>query len=51
MSEGSGGVERGKAGEGASLVRVEQGAGSGQEGEAGGGDAFDNFGESFRAEQ
>ena len=47
MGEGCGGVEGGKAGEGAGLVGVEEGTGPGNEGEAGGGDAFHDFGESF----
>ena len=36
MGEGRGGVKRGEAGEGAGLVRVEEAAGSGNEGETGG---------------
>ena len=47
MSEGCGGVESGEAMEGACLMRVEEAAGSGEEGEAGGGDTFHNLGEGF----
>ena len=37
MCESRGGVKCGEAGEGAGLVRLEEAAGSGQEGETGGG--------------
>ena len=47
VGESRGGVERGKAGEGAGLVGVEEVAGSGDEGETGGGNPFDNLGEGF----
>ena len=47
MREGRGGIERGKAGEEAGLMGMEQGTGPGQEGEAGGGDAFYNLGKGF----
>ena len=47
VGEGRSGVERGKAGEGAGLVGMEEGARPGQEGEAGGGDAFHNLGKSL----
>ena len=48
MGEGGGSVKRGEAGERAGLVGMEQGTGPGQEGEAGGGDAFHNLGEGFK---
>ena len=47
MGESSGGIECGKTGEGAGLVGVEEAAVSGNEGEAGGGNTFNNLGESF----
>ena len=43
--ESRSGVERGEAGERAGLVGVEDAAGSGNKGEAGGGYAFHNLGE------
>ena len=48
MGESRGGIEYGKAGEGAGLVGVEEATGPGQEGESGGGDTFKNLGESFQ---
>ena len=47
MGEGCSGVEGGKAGEGAGLMGVEEGAGPGNESEAGGRNAFYDFGEGF----
>ena len=44
VGEGCRGVEGGEAGEGAGLVGMEDAAGSGDEGEAGGGDPFHNLG-------
>ena len=48
VGEGRSGVERGEAGEGAGLVGVEEAAGPGDEGEAGGGYSFHNFGEGLQ---
>ena len=45
MGESRGGVKRRETGEGACLVRVEEAAGPGEKGEAGGSDTFHNFGE------
>ena len=47
VGEGCSGVEGGEAREGASLVGVEEAAGPGEEGEAGGGNILNNFGEGF----
>ena len=48
MREGRGGVEGGETGEGAGLVRVEEGTGPGNEGKARGGDAFHDLGEGLK---
>ena len=47
MGEGCCGIKGGKAGEGAGLVGVEEGTGPGDEGQAGGRNAFHDFGEGF----
>ena len=48
MGEGRSRVECGETGEGVGLVGVEEAAGSGQEGEAGGCDTFHNLGEGLQ---
>ena len=47
MGERCGGVKCGENREGTGLVRVEQAAGSGEEGQAGGSDPLYYFGEGF----
>ena len=48
VGESRGGVKRGEAREGASLVGVEETAGSGEEGERGSCDPFHNLGEGLQ---
>ena len=47
VREGRGSIERGEAGKGTGLVRVEEGTGPSQEGQTGGGDALHDLGEGF----